>query len=216
MIPTIIIDPNLDSRVETINQILKENKLSQIHPNMLWIPRDEKLGIKEARVITQHLSLKPFQSGGQAVVLLDGDNLTPEAQNALLKTLEEPPERAIILIGVSSEDKLLPTVLSRCQVVRVQRSEVRVNSDAKYQKEITELIKSSVEQRFIFIEKLKDREDFFKALIYYYHQVFYQNQTSELIDFLKQLTRMEEYWQGNVNQRAILEYLMLILPSTDL
>ncbi|MEM9352333.1 MAG: DNA polymerase III subunit delta' [Planctomycetota bacterium] len=64
------------------------------------------------------LSLKPQLSNRRVAVIDDADRLTVESSNALLKTLEEPPEGALLLLLATSRARLLTTILSRCQVVR--------------------------------------------------------------------------------------------------
>lgn len=50
----------------------------------------------------------------------EGEKMTPQAQNALLKTLEEPPAYAVILILTSNVEELLPTIISRCVVLNMK------------------------------------------------------------------------------------------------
>lgn len=87
-------------------------------------PEDGKaIGIEAARQLERFLRLKVPGKGvyNRAVVIQDGHLMTVEAQNALLKTLEEPPAGTIIIITVSYEPALLPTVRSRAQTIRVER-----------------------------------------------------------------------------------------------
>ncbi|MEX0716220.1 MAG: DNA polymerase III subunit delta' [Planctomycetaceae bacterium] len=64
------------------------------------------------------LSLRPMASDRRFAVIDDADHMRMEAANALLKTLEEPPERAVIVLVAENVDALLPTIRSRCQLVR--------------------------------------------------------------------------------------------------
>ena len=113
MIATLVISPSLDQRIEEINKLLHLREVILNHPDVLYFPSDSKLGILEARKIKMHFSLKPYSSKGRAVVMEDASSLTDQAQNALLKTLEELPDQGIIILGAASDTKLLPTVLSR-------------------------------------------------------------------------------------------------------
>lgn len=64
------------------------------------------------------LSLRPLPGSRKIAVIDDADLMNDAAANALLKTLEEPPERAILFLIASNADALLPTIRSRCQVIR--------------------------------------------------------------------------------------------------
>lgn len=87
-------------------------------------PEDGKaIGIEAARRLERFLRLKVPGKGSynRAVIIEDGHLMTVEAQNALLKTLEEPPVGTIIIITVSYEPALLPTVRSRAQTISIER-----------------------------------------------------------------------------------------------
>jgi len=88
-----------------------------------FIPLELLIGQRDHRRregLCHKLSVKPSQGGRKIAVIDDADSLNAEGANALLKTLEEPPPRSVlILIGVSPA-KQLPTIRSRCQLVRFQ------------------------------------------------------------------------------------------------
>ncbi len=92
------------------NPDLKKYSLSQI---------DKKsIGVGEIRNVISDVYTKPFKSKYKIYIIEDGDALTNEAQNAMLKVLEEPPEYAVFIICVSSLGKILPTVQSRCRIIK--------------------------------------------------------------------------------------------------
>ena len=64
------------------------------------------------------VGLTPQRGARKVFVVREAERITPQAQNALLKTLEEPPEDTVLILLVGVLDRLLPTTLSRCQVVR--------------------------------------------------------------------------------------------------
>jgi len=215
VIAKLLISTNQEKIIGEIEAILGEKELKNPHPDLLYFPSNSKLGIEQARMIKEHFSLKPYSAKGRAVVLEDASNLTIEAQNALLKTLEELPEYALFILGVDSDYKLLPTVISRCQIVRFQGIGDRVQEES-YTEDIEKLIRSSTQARFEYIEKLKNREQFLHSLILYFHQHIPSHIGSgntDYKDFLKDLLSAEEWVNHNVNIRAILEYLMLVMPK---
>ena len=90
--------------------------------DVLWLAgRDEKLGVTAADAVQEHLSVAPAPGSPRRVVVIsDCEQLSRDAANRLLKTLEEPPPRALIIMTTSRVDRLLPTVLSRCIKWRVK------------------------------------------------------------------------------------------------
>lgn len=79
----------------------------------------ESIGIDLIRDASHVLTLRPVLSFNNALVIYNAELLTQQAQNALLKILEEPPAHAHILLEASDASHLLPTVLSRCQSISV-------------------------------------------------------------------------------------------------
>ncbi len=95
--------------------------LVQREPGKRELTVDKFLGAKEQRGKTglcHDLSLRPQAGSRKVAVLDDADTMNDEAANALLKTLEEPPERAVLILIVHNAAALLPTIRSRCQFVR--------------------------------------------------------------------------------------------------
>ncbi|MEM9826281.1 MAG: AAA family ATPase [Planctomycetota bacterium] len=86
------------------------------------IPIDLLIGPPEARMqegFCRDLRMRPLQGRCRVGILQDADSLQIEAANCLLKTLEEPPAGAVIIVIGSSEQRQLPTIRSRCRVVRM-------------------------------------------------------------------------------------------------
>ncbi len=213
MIARLLIGPT-ETRVKEVEEILVlnlEGYRTNNHPDLLYFNSDSKLGITEARKIKEFFSLKPYSAKGRAVILEEASNLTHEAQNALLKTLEELPKTALFILCANSDAALLPTVISRCQIIRITNNELRITNN--YKEDIEKLLESSIEERFEYVEKLKDREEFFHSLVNYFHQNLASHLRGGNVNFLKKLLLSEEWQKQNVNLRAILEYLMLVMPA---
>jgi DNA polymerase-3 subunit delta' len=91
------------------------------HPDLFLAARPDDLvqfPIELIRELIEHLALKPARGGRKVAIVDDADDLTAEAANAFLKTLEEPPPGSVlILIGGPSPERQFPTILSRCQTV---------------------------------------------------------------------------------------------------
>jgi DNA polymerase-3 subunit delta' len=91
------------------------------HPDLLFLRTPEgkhELPIEVMREFCQHLSRKPIRGGRKIGIVEDADDFNASSANAFLKTLEEPPPGALLLLIGTGTDRQLPTILSRCQVVR--------------------------------------------------------------------------------------------------
>lgn len=227
MIARLVISPSIDKIREEITKQLtfhigsvnRERTRNVHHPDILYFTAGDKLGIAQVRKIKEHFSLKPYSAKARGVVLEDAGLLTVEAQNALLKTLEELPKEAILILGANSDANLLPTILSRCQIIRLDATDSAGLQPAweVYAENLEKLLNSTSGERFEYVEKLKDREEFLHYLVYAFREMLYAPRPRlgrlAVINFLKELLETEEQVKQNVNIRAILEYLMLVMPK---
>ncbi len=88
------------------------------NPDFLLITSDKSLGIDPCRYLIHFMTRKSASGVFKAVIIRESELLTPEAENSLLKILEEPPENCLIILITSSLHALLPTIRSRAQILR--------------------------------------------------------------------------------------------------
>lgn len=94
---------------------------SQNHPDFLYIePDGNSIKIEQIRYLQRKIQEKPIISNKKVYIINDADKMTQEAQNCLLKTLEEPPEYSIIILIGSNENAFLNTIKSRCMKLTFQ------------------------------------------------------------------------------------------------
>ena len=79
-------------------------------------PADPRTGILD---LIEELSFMPMEGGARVAIVEGAHRMNEDAQNALLKTLEEPPSGVVIVLCADDEDRLLPTIRSRCQRIRL-------------------------------------------------------------------------------------------------
>jgi DNA polymerase-3 subunit delta' len=91
-----------------------------VHPDVLFVSPGDSGAIKidQVRDIVDRSQYRPFEGGRRVVIIDEADALVSQAQNALLKTLEEPTPSSVFILVTSRPDMLLPTVLSRCPQLR--------------------------------------------------------------------------------------------------
>ena len=82
------------------------------------LPDKRDITIEQVRELQQALALRPFEAGRKACLIEPAERMSQGAANALLKTLEEPPGHAVMILLSTQADLLLPTIRSRCQHLR--------------------------------------------------------------------------------------------------
>ncbi len=85
-------------------------------PDIIWVERENpSLGVEEIREkLCNTMDIKPFSSPYKIYIVPEAEKMTEAAQNALLKTIEEPPEYGVVILLTSNISALLPTIQSRC------------------------------------------------------------------------------------------------------
>lgn len=114
--------------------------VSANHPDIKFITHEKPgtIGVDDIRrQINGDVAIKPYSGPKKIYIINEGEKMTAQAQNALLKTLEEPPEYAVILILTDNVGALLPTILSRC--VALSMKPVRDAQIKKYLMESMEI-----------------------------------------------------------------------------
>ena len=97
--------------------------LSDNQPDIIRVVHEKPGTISVDDIRTQvnnDVAIKPYSSRYKVYIINEAEKMTPQAQNAILKTLEEPPEYAVILLLTSNVNALLPTILSRCTVLNMK------------------------------------------------------------------------------------------------
>lgn len=95
---------------------------AKCHPDFISIqPDGQFLKIDAIRQLQHSISLKPMEGARQVCVVHRADKMTLEAANAFLKTLEEPPSQVVLLLTAASTSEIMPTILSRCQLLKCSK-----------------------------------------------------------------------------------------------
>ncbi|MCI8400799.1 MAG: DNA polymerase III subunit delta' [Lachnospiraceae bacterium] len=96
--------------------------LSDNHPDVIYVTHEKTgIGVDDIRVqVNGTVQIRPYSSAYKVYIIDEAQKMTAEAQNALLKTLEEPPSYAVILLLTTRADSFLPTILSRCITLKLK------------------------------------------------------------------------------------------------
>ena len=186
------------------------------------------IGIEIIKSLQKNIFFKPIKSKIKLVVIEDAQLLTPEAQNALLKVLEEPPANTHIMLGTESIETLLPTIQSRCQIIILEEEKKELSE--KMIEELSTFIATlpelTIGEKLKHAEQLaKDKE---KALVWIENiifmlrgqlmQFYIQNENPQSairnphINILKSFQSLHTLLQTtNVNPRFAIERTLLSL-----
>ena len=185
---------------------------SNNHPDFYEIEPEEKKSIKieQIRQMQEKISEKPITSEKKVYIIKDSETMTTEAQNCLLKTLEEPPEYATIILITSNESKLLNTIKSRCMKISFDRIE-----DELIEKKVKEILQ---------IEPLKDliirSEGSIKKAIDLHEEKDLYEQIDRILknieqkDLITNLNDSEILYKEKETIQEILEYIIVSLFHT--
>lgn len=94
-----------------------------IHPDVMLLEAEESGGaikVDQVRELLRFVSLAPYEGKYRVVILTNFEDATISAANALLKTLEEPPPNAVIILTSESVESMLSTIVSRCELIKLR------------------------------------------------------------------------------------------------
>lgn len=189
---------------EEAEKIFKSLKIHKFDITILEF--EKAVGIADVRRIQEKVFLKPLKSEVRAILLDATTGITIEAQNALLKTLEEAPEATIIIVQVLNADEILPTILSRCKIIEISSQKNHLDTS-----KVLRMINTGEGDRLKFAQDLsRDKNealDFLESLII--------DLRKNLIVNYKKIKLVQKFYTSikntNVNLRLALENLFLNL-----
>lgn len=123
----IIATRSLQSAEEEVEKILKHNKISQFDIDRIIL--EKALGIEDVRNIQKKIFLKPLKGDKKALIIDLSLGVSDEAQNSMLKLLEEPPPSSLIFLIAQNTGIFLPTVLSRAKIIEIKQESQATNDE---------------------------------------------------------------------------------------
>ena len=140
----------------------------QCSPDLKIIePIKSSIKIEQIREMRKEIGLKPFKNRKKVYIIDKAEKMTIEASNCLLKTIEEPPYYAIIILLCSQLDSILSTIVSRCQIVNFglissyKIKEFLLNKNKKLEKEKAEIISKLAQGSIGRASKLLSGKEYF-------------------------------------------------------
>lgn len=170
----------------------------------------EEIKIENLRELLRWLHLKPMSGGAKLAIITNADKIKPESANTLLKTLEEPPEYAKIILTTLDEQKILPTIQSRCQKIRTLVDPAKKMSEAYLSPD--ELNQMPIKDKFTWVAKIAELPiseiiDILTAWQIYFREKLLKNSDQTII--LNQIWRAKELTTTNISVKLLLENVVL-------
>ncbi|MFR0822464.1 MAG: DNA polymerase III subunit delta' [Clostridia bacterium] len=181
------------------------------HPDFMQIEAVERtIKIEQIRYMQEKIAEKPIVSSNKVYIIEDSDTMTKEAQNCLLKTLEEPPSYAIIILIATNESKLLNTIKSRCIKVPFQKiaeEDILRYMLEKQHKEMTKEEVALCEGSLAKAMKWEEKKEL-------YNKVQNVIQNIEKVDLIDLWQKTEFLYKAKEDIYTILDYMISILYHT--
>ncbi len=178
----------------------------EVDPDCLFLSQGAIEAIRQAKI---WLAKKPFSGQKKIVIITEAQNLTLPAQNALLKTLEEPPANSLLILTTPNPALLLPTVVSRCQVIYLQPKE-NVSSKKIFPNQ--EIYQKGAAEKIILAQEKGATLESAKSWLREQRK-FWQKKASENLPeaslWLEKTLLGEQMLKQNVSPRLVLTYFLL-------
>lgn len=208
---------------EFVEKVLDSNDLQNNSDYKLIEAEDGKsIKINQIRSMQSDVAIKPIKSNKKVYVILDADKMNEQAQNCILKTLEEPPLYVSIFLITAFPEKLIDTVNSRVKKVKIE-AEKEIKEYEKLKTFIDSIKNISETEKLkyadYFSENKEDFRDMLKYMIVYYHELIEKilsvSQKSDNISLKRlaeNITTCEkciEKLDRNCNFNMIVDYLLM-------
>ncbi len=205
-----------ETAFEFAKNIICEDEISKTkfdnnnHPDFQYICPDDKntIKIETIRNMIKDINIKPIESEYKVYVINDADLITTQAQNALLKTLEEPPQYVVIILITSNYYSVIDTIRSRSQKItfnKIDNEEV-LNYITEHNIDIDidkELLLFLINGRIGYIDKIEEDQDIINDLYEFIEDV-------ENMDLIEVYTFSQEFLEYKENIFNILDYMINI------
>jgi acylphosphatase len=233
----LIIHPNILDRNKYLLEFLSENlgrtftEIIQLHNiadiHIIEKGQSDSIGIDEVKKLQKDMIFHPLELSYQAGIIFHSANLTMEAQNSLLKSLEEQPDTTLYILMVGNEKDLLETIVSRCtkHYVKVSAKSQVLRTKEEETEQEPEILKLDLVDQFDSIATIVEGEDnemfqLLENLHRYYKKQLENaiisgnnNEAKIVIKSINSVNVAQTRLRANANKKLTLENLMLRLQK---
>ena len=170
-------------------------------------PDGNSIKIEQIKQMQRKIIEAPIISQNKVYIINDADLMTIEAQNCLLKTLEEPPEFVTIILIGSNENNFLSTIKSRCTIIKfqdIENSQIKDYLKSKYDIKVSDNLLEIFDGSIGKAEKLKDKQELYNSII----EIIENIENLDIIDLFK---RADVIYKSQEEKNSILDAINTIL-----
>lgn len=208
-----IVTGNISENLDLVKKFLGEQGVAISGNPDVCIFQGEQIFMDTAQEIVASVSLKKISE--YRFVIIACERMATDVQNRLLKTLEEPSDGTYFFVLVPNTERILPTVLSRCQVIEGVRGAGETRLD------VSEFLKANPSQRFALVEawtkNKKDEDNLVKSEVVHFLDGIekklweHKNRDEQLFNDIR---KMREYAKiRGASHRVILDFIAMISPE---
>ncbi|MEI6040272.1 MAG: hypothetical protein WCP93_02900 [Candidatus Berkelbacteria bacterium] len=171
---------------------------------------DETIKIEQVRQLIHWIHLRPVNSDRKMLVIQNAENMTTESANALLKTLEEPPSFVLMVLTTKNEQKILGTIASRCQKIKL--TEISNQITALNYLDPAQLGQMTIKERFDWTVKFAEEEPAAIRSTLIAWQIYFREKLlagQDCLEILKEISRAKDLLETNISVKLLVENLLL-------
>jgi len=171
---------------------------------------DETIKIEQVRQLIHWIHLRPVNSDRKMLVIQNAENMTTESANALLKTLEEPPSFVLMVLTTKNEQKILGTIASRCQKIKL--TEISNQITALNYLDPAQLGQMTIKERFDWTAKFAEEEPAAIRSTLIAWQIYFREKLlagQDCLEILKEISRAKDLLETNISVKLLVENLIL-------
>lgn len=163
--------------------------------------REKEIGVAQIRGALERLKFFPYELEKKFCVVRYAQKMNDEASNALLKSLEEPSEKAVYILLAGDTDSILPTIVSRCAVLRFPQTNLP-EWDEKNREALKNIFKREIFERFEYVERISKNKSELISVLKDWEMVMGES--------LRKLAADRENWENSENWSKIRKVVSLV------
>ncbi len=181
------------------------------------------IGIEQIREIKKKLRFKSYQKIINLIIIYDIQKATAEAQNSLLKILEEPPSDSLFILTSGQVELILPTVVSRCKIVKDATPKKDFQTDEKTYSLLRQILHSSPGERLLIGQKITGKKEdslkFLDSILPLIRNMLLHPPEDlgltvpQIGAIITKVLHARSYLEKNINPKATLDILFLSFPK---